>query len=36
LLHKTLNEESIGRKISVWLLRNGGLKSVEVVPGELK
>ncbi len=36
LLHKTLNEESIGRKISVWLLRDGGLKSVDVVPGELK
>jgi S1-C subfamily serine protease len=36
LLHKTLNEESIGRKISVWLLRNGALKSVEVVPGELR
>ncbi len=36
LLHKTLNEESIGRKISVWLLRDGALKSVEVVPGELR
>lgn len=35
LLHKTLSEATIGRKISVWLLRDGGLKSLEVVPGEL-
>lgn len=36
LLHKALSEETIGRKISVWLLRDGGLKSMDVVPAELK
>jgi S1-C subfamily serine protease len=35
-LHKALGEETIGRKISLWLLRDGGLKSVEVAPGEMK
>ena len=36
LLHKALGEETIGRRISVWLLRDGGLKSLDVVPGEMK
>lgn len=36
LLHKALSEETIGRRISAWLLRDGALKSVDVVPGELK
>ncbi|MCB0524287.1 MAG: trypsin-like peptidase domain-containing protein [Saprospiraceae bacterium] len=35
LLHKSLDEDKIGKRISVWLLRNGGLKSVEVVPAEM-
>ena len=36
LLHKALGEETIGRSISVWLLRDGALKSLDVVPAELK
>jgi S1-C subfamily serine protease len=36
LLHKVLAEETIGRSIPVWLLRDGGLKSLVVVPGDLK
>jgi S1-C subfamily serine protease len=36
LLHKVLAEETIDRSIPVWLIRDGGLKSLVVVPGELK
>jgi S1-C subfamily serine protease len=36
LLHKALHEETIGRKVSIWFLRDGALKSLEVIPGELK
>jgi S1-C subfamily serine protease len=35
-LHKALDESSIGRSANLWLLRDGALKSVAVVPGELK
>ncbi len=35
-LHKILDETTIGRMLSLWVLRDGGLKSVTVVPGELK
>ncbi|MEY3193964.1 MAG: hypothetical protein RIQ78_60, partial [Bacteroidota bacterium] len=31
-----LAEETIDRSIPVWLIRDGGLKSLVVVPGELK
>lgn len=34
-LHKALDEESIGRPVSIWVLRNGGLKTMSVVPKEL-
>ncbi|MEQ1746838.1 MAG: trypsin-like peptidase domain-containing protein [Saprospiraceae bacterium] len=35
-LHKALDESSIGRSISLWVLRDAGLKQVSVVPGELR
>lgn len=35
-LHKSLDETTIGRSIQIWVLRDGGLKSLTVVPGELK
>jgi S1-C subfamily serine protease len=35
-LHKLLDERSIGRALSVWVLRNGSLQSLSVTPGELR
>ena len=35
-LHKALDETTIGRKSNLWVLRDGSLKSVSVVPGELR
>jgi len=35
-LHKALDESSIGRSVSLWVLRDGALKQVSVVPGELR
>lgn len=35
-LHKALDEDTIGRSISLWVLRDGGLKRLTVVPAELK
>ncbi|MCW5922776.1 MAG: trypsin-like peptidase domain-containing protein [Saprospiraceae bacterium] len=35
-LHKALDETTIGRRSSLWVLRDGSLKSVAVTPGELK
>ncbi len=35
-LHKALDEETIGRPVNLWVLRDGGLKRMTVVPGELK
>jgi S1-C subfamily serine protease len=35
-LHKVLNENTIGRTSSIWVLRDGSLKSLSVIPGELK
>ena len=35
-LHRQLNEEVIGRKISLGVLRNGRRTEINVVPGELK
>ena len=35
-LHKALDETTIGRKINLWVLRNGSLKNITVTPGELK
>lgn len=34
-LHKTLNAESIGRSVSLWVLRDGGLKQLSLVPREM-
>lgn len=34
-LHKALSEETIGKKVSVWMLRDGGLQQAEVEPKEL-
>lgn len=34
-LHKVLDEASIGRNISLWVLRDGNLKSMAVVPAEM-
>ena len=34
-LHKALDESTIGRSVSLWVLRAGSLKQVVVVPGEL-
>lgn len=35
-LHKALDEQTIGRALNLWVLRDGGLKSVAVTPGELR
>lgn len=35
-LHKSLDENTIGRPIQLWALRDGGLKNLTVVPGEMK
>ena len=35
-LHKALNETTIGRTMNLWVLRDGNLKSLTAVPGELK
>lgn len=35
-LHKALDESTIGRSVSLWVLRDGSLKQVSVVPGELR
>lgn len=35
-LHQMLNENTIGRELSLWVLRDSSLKQVSVVPGELK
>ncbi len=35
-LHKGLNEQSIGRAVTLWVLRNGNLQQISAVPGELK
>jgi S1-C subfamily serine protease len=35
-LHKALDEQNIGRNITVWVLRDGALKSLQVTPGELR
>lgn len=35
-LHKNLNEFTIGQQVTLWILRDGALKSLTVVPGELK
>ena len=35
-LHKALDENTIGRTLNLWVLRDGGLKSIPVTPGELK
>ncbi|MBK8555732.1 MAG: serine protease [Lewinellaceae bacterium] len=35
-LHKFLDESTIGRALSVWVLRDGGLRQLTVSPGELK
>lgn len=35
-LHKSLNEETIGRNINLWVLRNGNLKSIGVTPREMQ
>ena len=36
VLHKTLDETTIGKSATLWVLRNGGLKNVSVTPGELR
>ena len=36
MLHKALDETTIGRNINLWVLRNGSLKNASVTPGELK
>ncbi|MFN0215630.1 MAG: S1C family serine protease [Saprospiraceae bacterium] len=35
-LHKVLDEASIGRNISLWILRDGNLKSMTAVPTEMR
>lgn len=35
-LHKILDEQSIGRPAKLWVLRDGGLTNVSVVPSELR
>lgn len=35
-LHKSLDADTIGRSVNLWVLRDGGLKSVVVTPGEMK
>ena len=34
-LHKSLDETTIGRRVSLWVLRDGSLKQFDVTPGEL-
>jgi S1-C subfamily serine protease len=34
-LHKALDATTIGRRLSLWVLRNGQLTNITVVPGEL-
>ncbi len=34
-LHKSLDADTIGQKLSIWVLRNGQLVNIDVVPGEL-
>lgn len=34
-LHKSLDENTIGRPIQLWALRDGGLKNLEIVPKEM-
>ncbi|MBL7774911.1 MAG: trypsin-like peptidase domain-containing protein [Saprospiraceae bacterium] len=34
-LHKALDEHTIGRAVSLWVLRDGSLKQLSVVPGEM-
>ncbi len=34
-LHKSLDENTIGRSIQLWVLRDGGLKNLEIVPKEM-
>ena len=36
LLHKALDENSIGRSINLWILRDGALKSILATPAELR
>ena len=36
LLHKSLDASTIGRSINLSVLRDGALKSVVVIPGEMK
>lgn len=35
-LHRLLDENSIGRSVQLWVIRDGGLKSLTVVPKEMK
>ncbi len=35
-LHKVLDETTVGRQSSLWVLRDGSLKSITVVPGEFR
>jgi len=35
VLHKALDETTIGRALSFWVLRDGSLKQLSVAPGEL-
>jgi S1-C subfamily serine protease len=35
-LHKALDETTIGRKVNLWVLRSGSLKSIAVTPGEMR
>ena len=35
-LHKGLDESSIGRNISLWVLRDGALTSMTAVPAEMR
>jgi S1-C subfamily serine protease len=35
-LHKALDETTINRSVNLWVLRDGALKSLAVVPGEMK
>jgi len=35
-LHKSLDETTINRTVNLWVLRDGTLKSLAVVPGEMK
>ena len=35
-LHKSLDETTINRPVNLWVLRDGALKSLTVVPGEMK